>query len=69
VADGRSRRLRAPPVKTGTLAFGEFNASGPRQPATAKTEDEVRQIRLGYVPVAGKYVGRRSPRACEMIPS
>jgi hypothetical protein len=55
------------PVKTGTLPFGEFNASGPRQPATAKTADEVRQIHLGYVPIAGKYVGRRSPRACEMI--
>jgi Nucleotidyltransferase domain len=55
------------PVKTGTLSFGEFNASGPRQPATAKTADEVRRIHLGYVPTAGKYVGRRSPRACEMI--
>ena len=55
------------PVKTGTLSFGEFNACGPRQPATAKTADEVRQIHLGYVPIAGKYVGRRSPRACEMI--
>jgi hypothetical protein len=55
------------PVKTGTLPFGEFNASGPRQPATAKTTDEVRQIHLGYVPIAGKYIGRRSPRACEMI--
>jgi hypothetical protein len=55
------------PVKTGTLSFGEFNASGPRQPATAKAADEVRQIHLGYVPIAGKYVGRRSPRAREMI--
>jgi hypothetical protein len=55
------------PVKAGTLSFGKFNASGPRQPATAKTADEVRQIHLGYVPTAGKYVGRRSPRACEMI--
>jgi len=55
------------PVKTGPLSFGEYNASGPRQPATAKTADEVRQIHLGYVPTAGKYVGRRSPRACEMI--
>src|ERR1700729_2364885 len=49
------------PVTTGTLPFGEFNASGPRQPATAKTADQVRQIHLGYVPMAGKYVGRRSP--------
>ncbi len=55
------------PVKAGTLSFGEYNASGPRQPATAKTADEVRQIHLGYVPIGGKYVGRRSPRACEMI--
>jgi Nucleotidyltransferase domain len=55
------------PVKTGTLSFGKFNACGPRQPATAKTADEVRQIHLSYVPIAGKYVGRRSPYACEMI--
>ncbi len=55
------------PVKRGALPFGEFNASGPRQPATAKTTDEVRRIHLGYVPIAGKYVGRRSPRAGEMI--
>ena len=55
------------PVKTGTLSFGEYNASGPRQPATAKTADQVRQIHLGYVPTGGKYVGRRSPRAVEMI--
>jgi hypothetical protein len=55
------------PVKTGTLPFGEFNASGPRQPATSKAAEEIRQIHLGYVPIAGKYVGRRSPRACEMI--
>jgi hypothetical protein len=55
------------PVMTGTLPFGEFNASGPRQPATPKTADQVRQIHLGYVPAAGKYVGRRSPRAVEMI--
>ena len=55
------------PVKAGTLPFGEFNASGPRQPATVKTVDEVRRIHLGYVPIAGKYVARRSPRAGEMI--
>src|SRR3984957_12476162 len=65
-ADGRVLFERRP-VKTGTLPFGEYNASGPRQPATAKTADEVRRIHLGYVPTAGKYVGRRSPRACEMI--
>jgi hypothetical protein len=55
------------PVKTGKLSFEEFNASGPRQPATAKTADEVRRIHLGYVSIGGKYVGRRSPRAGEMI--
>ena len=65
-ADGRIVFERRP-VKTGTLPFGEFNANGPRQPATAKTADEVRRIHLGYVPIGGKYVGRRSPRACEMI--
>jgi hypothetical protein len=57
----------AVPVKTGMLSFGEFNASGPRQPATIKTADEVRQIHLGYVPTASSYIGRRSPRACEVI--
>jgi len=55
------------PVRTGTLPFGEFNAGGPRQPATAKTPDEVRRIHLGYVPIAGKYVARRSSHAREMI--
>ena len=55
------------PARTGVLRFDEFNAGGPRQPPTAKTADEVRQIHLGYVPIGGKYVGRRSPRAGEMI--
>ena len=55
------------PVEPGTLSFDEFNASGPRQPATAKTVDEVRRTHLGYVPIAGKYVARRSPRAVDMI--
>jgi hypothetical protein len=55
------------PVETGTLSFSELNASGPRQPGTAKTPDEVRKIHLSYVPTAGKYIGRRSPRACQMI--
>lgn len=55
------------PVRTGTQPFGEFNSSGPRQAATAKTIDQVRQIHLGLVPIAGKYVSRRSPRATEMI--
>jgi hypothetical protein len=37
------------------------------KPATAKTADEIRRIHLSYVPAAGKYIARRSPRACEMI--
>ena len=64
--DGRAVFERRP-VRTGTLPFGEFNAGGRRQPPTAKTAGEVRQIHLGYVPIAGMYVGRRSPRAVEMI--
>ena len=55
------------PIETGTMSFDQLNASGSRHPATAKTADEIRMIHLSYVPVAGKYVGRRSPRACEMI--
>src|SRR3984957_8520098 len=38
--------LERRPVTAGTLPFGEYNASGPRQPATAKTADGVRQIHL-----------------------
>jgi Nucleotidyltransferase domain len=55
------------PITTGAQPFDELNAGEPRQPATAKSPDEVRQIHLGYVPIGGKYVGRRSPRAGEMI--
>jgi hypothetical protein len=55
------------PIETGTLSFDQLNARGPRQAATAKTAEEVRRIHLSYVPIAGKYVGRRSPRAAEMI--
>ena len=55
------------PTGTGTLSFDQLNASGPRQPATAKTADEIRRIHLSYVPIAGKYIGRRSPRARPMI--
>jgi predicted nucleotidyltransferase len=54
-------------IGAGTLSFAELNASGPRQPASAKTADEVRRIHLSYVPIAGKYIGRRSPDACQMI--
>ena len=49
------------------MSFDQLNASGRRQPATAKTGDEIRRIYLSYVPIAGKYIGRRSPRACQMI--
>jgi hypothetical protein len=65
-ADGRVIFERRP-AGTGTLSFDQLNASGPRQPATAKTADEIRKIHLSYVPIAGKYIGRRSPRACPMI--
>jgi hypothetical protein len=54
-------------VATGNLTFDELNATGARQPPTTKAADEVRQIHLSYVPIAGKYVARRSPRAAEMI--
>ena len=54
-------------IGTGPLSFDQLNASGPRQPATAKAAQEIRRIHLSYVPVAGKYIGRRSPRACQMI--
>jgi SAM-dependent methyltransferase len=64
--DGRAVFERRP-IGTGTLSFDQLNASGPRQPATAKTADEIRKIHLSYVPIAGKYIGRRSPRACQMI--
>jgi nucleotidyltransferase-like protein len=55
------------PVEPGTQSFDEVNASGRRQPATTKTADEIRMIHLSYVPAAGKYIGRRSPRAIQMI--
>jgi len=55
------------PIGTGTQSFDQLNASGARQAATAKTADETRRIHLSYVPIAGKYIGRRSPRACPMI--
>jgi Nucleotidyltransferase domain len=55
------------PIEPGNLSFDQLNANGSRQSATAKTADEIRKIHLSYVPIAGKYVGRRSPRATEMI--
>jgi len=64
--DGRIAFQRRP-IEAGTLSFDQLNASGSRQPATAKTADEIRRIHLSYVPIAGKYTGRRSPQACEMI--
>jgi Nucleotidyltransferase domain len=65
-ADGRVVFERRP-IETGTLSFDQLNASGSRQTATAKTADEIRRIHLSYVPIAGKYVARRSPQACQMI--
>ncbi len=64
--DGRVAFERQP-VESGTQSFDEVNASGRRQPATIKTADEIRMIHLSYVPTAGKYIGRRSPRAIQMI--
>jgi predicted nucleotidyltransferase len=55
------------PIDLGALSFDQLNASGSRQPGIAKTEHEVRKIHLSYVPVAGKYIGRRAPSACQMI--
>jgi hypothetical protein len=55
------------PIETRTLSFDQLNASGSRQPATAKTAAEILRTHLSYVPIAGKYIGRRSPHAREMI--
>jgi hypothetical protein len=55
------------PIERGTFSFDQLNAGGARQLAIAKTVDEIREIHLSYVPVAGKYIGRRSPRAGAMI--
>ena len=55
------------PVEMGTGSFDQLNASGSRQPATPKTAEEIRRIHLSYVPIAAKYIGRRSPQAREMI--
>lgn len=65
-SDGRVVFERRP-IEPGTVSFDQLNASGPRQIATAKTEDEIRRIHLSYVPIAGKYIGRRSSRAGQMI--
>jgi len=65
-SDGRVVFERRP-TETGTLPFDQLNASGLRQPATAKTVDEIRRIQLSYVPIAGKYIARRSPSAGQMI--
>ncbi|HUN33132.1 MAG TPA: nucleotidyltransferase domain-containing protein [Trebonia sp.] len=65
-SDGRVAFERRP-LAQGTASFDQLNASGPRQPATVKSQDEIRRIHLSYVPIAGKYIARRSPRAPEMI--
>jgi hypothetical protein len=59
--------LERRPIEVGTWSFDQLNSGGSRQPPAAKTSEEIRKIHLSYVPVAGKYIGRRSPRACEMI--
>jgi Nucleotidyltransferase domain len=55
------------PIDSGTQTFDQLNATGPRQPATLKTPAEIRRIHLSYVPIGGKYIARRSPRALDMI--
>ena len=65
-SDGRVVFERRP-IETGTLSFDQLNGSGLRQAATAKTVDETRRIHLSYVPIAGKYIARRSPSAGRMI--
>jgi hypothetical protein len=54
-------------IERDTLSFDQLNASGPRQPATAKTADEIRRTHLAYVPIAAKYIGRRSAYARQLI--
>ena len=48
-------------------AFSVFNSAGHPQVGASKTPDEVRRARLAMVPIAGKYIARRSPRAVPMI--
>jgi hypothetical protein len=59
--------FEARPVETSPMSFADLNSSGPRQPATAKTPDEVRIAHLAMVPIAGKYIARRSAAASPMI--
>ena len=42
------------PVELGAQSFDELNGRGPRQPATAKTADEIRMIHLSYVRTANE---------------
>jgi hypothetical protein len=57
----------ARPVETSVMSFTDLNSSGPRQPVTANTPDEVRIAHLAMVPVVGKYIARRSAAASRMI--
>ena len=47
--------------------FSVRNSQGPRQRSSPKSPDEVRQARLAMVPIAGKYIARRSPRVVPML--
>ena len=47
--------------------FDAFNARGERGAATVESADEARRARLAMVPIAGKYIARRSPSAAPMI--
>jgi len=65
-SDGRVVFQRRP-IEAQAASFDQLNASGPRQPPTTKSPEETRRIHLSYVPIAGKYIGRRSRRGLEMI--
>ena len=67
VADRQPRRLRAPASHDRDSAIRRVQRQRPPPARDGQDRDEVRQIHLGYVPIGGKYVGRRSPRAVEMI--
>lgn len=47
--------------------FRTFIAAGPRQAGITKSAEEIRLARLAMVPIAGKYIARRSPAAGPMI--
>ena len=49
------------------VPFAEWNGRGPRQPPLDAATSDERQDRLAMVPIAGKYIARRSPRAAPML--